>query len=226
MTLDEIMQTLRNYQNPKSIAGMARFGINPDNNYGVPMPILRSVAKVIGKDHGLALQLWSTGNHEARILASMVEELSCITEAQIESWVKDFNSWDVCDQCCSNLLDKTPYAVQKVFEWTRREEEFVKRAGFVLMATLSVHNKKMINEDFEEFFPVIYREATDNRNFVRKAVNWALRQIGKRSRTLNSCALEWTEKIALIDSKAARWIAADAKKELTSEKILKRIRFN
>ena len=142
----------------------------------------------------------------------------------METWVKDFDSWDVCDQVCSNLFDKTPFAYRKAIEWSKREEEFVKRAGFVLMATLSVHDKKADNKKFEQFFPIIKRESNDNRNFVKKAVNWALRQIGKRNLSLNKKAIKTAKEIQKMDSKSARWIASDALRELTSEKIQKRLK--
>ena len=142
----------------------------------------------------------------------------------METWVKDFDSWDICDQVCSNLFDKTPFAYRKVIEWSNREEEFVKRAGFVLMATLSVHDKKADDKKFEQFFPIIKREANDNRNFVKKAVNWALRQIGKRNISLNKKAIKTAKEIQKMDSKSAKWIASDAIRELTNEKIQKRLK--
>jgi 3-methyladenine DNA glycosylase AlkD len=162
--------------------------------------------------------------HEARLLASMIAEQDKLTEAQMEDWVKDFDSWDVCDQCCMNLLDKASLAFSKAVEWTSREEEFVKRAGFALMAALAFHDKKATNKDFSQFMPIIKRESTDERNFVKKAVNWALRQIGKRNLTLNKLAIKTAKEIQQIDSKPARWIAADALRELTSEQALKRLR--
>jgi len=202
---------------------MARFGINPENTYGVSVPDLRKMAKEISTDHALAEQLWASGIHEARILASMIDEPEMVTEARMESWVKDFDSWDVCDQCCSNLFDKTKFAYRKAAEWSKREEEFVKRAGFTLMATLAVHDKKAADEEFLKFLPVIKRESTDNRNFVKKAVNWALRQIGKRNLNLNKVAIKAAEEIQQIDSKSARWIAADAIRELTGEAVQKKL---
>ena len=202
---------------------MARFGINPENTYGVSIPNLRKIARETGEDHALAQQLWASGIHEARILASFIDKPETVTEAQMESWVKDFDSWDVCDQCCSNLFDKTKFAHRKAAEWSKREEEFVKRAGFTLMAALAVHDKKAADEDFLKFLPIIKRESTDGRNFVRKAVNWALRQIGKRNYNLNQMALKTAEEIQQVNSKSARWIAADAIRELTSEAVQKKL---
>ena len=224
MQYDEILERLKSLSNPEAVLGMTRFGINPENAYGISIPNLRKMAKQIDRDHALAEQLWSSGIHEARILACMIDDPNMVTEAQLERWVKGFDSWDVCDQCCSNLFDKTEFAYRKAIEWSERGEEFVKRAGFVLMATLSVHDKKADAGRFEQFFPIIKREATDGRNFVKKAVNWALRQIGKRNRTLNKIAIEVANEIRQIDSKAARWISDDVLRELTSDKVQRRLR--
>lgn len=222
-TCNQILKKLKSLSNPKAVDGMARFGINPHNTYGVSIPNLREIAKEVGKNHLLAQQLWESGVHEARILACLIDEPASVTEKQMEKWVYEFDSWDVCDQCCSNLFDKTKYAYQKAVEWSRREEEFVKRAGFVLMATLSVHDKNAKDEEFLKFLPIIKKEALDDRNFVRKAVNWALRQIGKRNVNLNKAAVEVAKEIQRIDSKSARWIANDALKELTTEAVQKKL---
>lgn len=224
MKYEEILKRFKSLSNPEAKAGMARFGINTDKAYGISLYTLRPMAKEIGKDHDLAQQLWNSGIHEARILAGMVDNPKQVTEGQMESWVKDIDSWDVCDQVCSNLFDKTPFAYRKVIEWSKRDEEFVKRAAFVLMATLSVHDKKAEDKVFEKFFPIIKREANDNRNFVKKAVNWALRQIGKRNLNLNKKAIKIAKEIQKMDSKSARWIASDALRELTSEKVEKRLK--
>ncbi len=224
MHYKEILQQLKSLSNPEAIAGMARFGINPNNTYGVSIPALRKIARETGKDHILAQQLWQSGIHEARILAGMIDEPGKVTEEQMERWAEDFDSWDICDQVCSNLFDKTDFAYQKAHEWSYRKEEFVKRAGFVLMATLAVHDKNAGDEKFLEFLPVIKREAIDDRNFVKKAVNWALRQIGKRNLNLNRAAIGIAKEIQGIDSKAARWIASDALRELSDEKTRKRLR--
>lgn len=218
-----ILKQLKSLSNPEAVAGMARFGINPNNTYGVSIPLLRKMARDIGKDHALARQLWQSGIHEARILAGMVDEPEKVTKEQMEEWAADFDSWDVCDQVCSNLFDKTEFAYQKAHEWSDRKEEFVKRAGFVLMAALSVHDKRAGDEKFLEFLPVIKREAVDDRNFVKKAVNWALRQIGKRNRDLNKAAVGTAKEILKIDSKAAKWVASDALRELTDEKVQKKL---
>jgi 3-methyladenine DNA glycosylase AlkD len=225
MELDEILRKLKSLSNPRNVEGMGRFGINTNNTYGVAIPDLRKIAKEIGKDHLLAQHLWDSQIHEARILAGMVDEPEMVTEEQTERWVKDFDSWDVCDQVCSNLFDKTRFAHQKAVEWSSgsRKEEFVKRAGFVLMACLAVHEKKSGDSEFLKFMPIIKSGAADDRNFVKKAVNWALRQIGKRSIELNEAAVDTAKEIQAMDSKAAKWVASDALRELTSENIRKRL---
>jgi len=224
MQYDDILKKLKALSDPKAVEGMARFGINPENTYGVSIPNLRNIAKETGKDHALAQQLWASGIHEARILASMVDDPKMVTEEQMESWVKDFDSWDVCDQCCMNLFDKVPLAWKKIIDWSEREEAFVKRTAFALIACLAWHDKKAEDGKFIEFFPLIKREAGDNRNFVKKAVNWALRQIGKRNLNLNRKAIQTGEDIQRMDSKSARWIATDALRELTSPAVQQRLR--
>jgi len=223
MQYADILKKLKSLSSPKAIEGMARFGINPENTFGVSVPNLRKMAKETGKDHALAQQLWESGIHEARILASMVDAPKMVTEEQMEEWVKDFDSWDVCDQCCMNLFDKTNFAYGKAVGWSAREEEFVKRASFAMMACLAWHDKNADDRQFEPFLPIIKREAFDNRNFVKKAVNWALRQIGKRNLDLNKKAVETAREIQGIDSRSAKWIAADAIRELTSQAVQERL---
>jgi len=218
MDAKEIIKKLKIHANRKNVEGMARFGINPENTLGVSMPLLRKTAKEIGKDHNLAQGLWDSGIHEAKILASLIDDPKMVTEKQIEKWVKGFDSWDVCDQVCMNLFDKTPFAYQKAVKWAKEKKEFVRRAGFVLMATLSVHDKKAKDTDFIKFFPLIKKFSVDERNFVRKANNWALRQIGKRNTYLNKKAIKLAQEIKKIDSKSARWIAGDAIRELKEKR--------
>ncbi len=220
------MKKLESLSDSKAVEGMARYGINPEKAYGISIPNLRRMAKETGRDHSLAQRLWSSEIHEARILASMIDDPQQVTQEQMENWVKDFNSWDLCDQCCSNLFDKTDFTVRKAKEWSSREEEFVKRAGFVLMACLAVRDKKAEDSLFEGFFLLIKREAIDRRNFVKKAVNWALRQIGKRNPRLNAKAVEVAKDIQKMDSKSAKWIASDAIRELTSAAVQKRLRWH
>lgn len=224
MELEDIILKLESLSNPEDIVGMARFGIKASKVYGVRMPELTSIAKESGKNHELAGELWSHGYNETKILACMIDDPCMVSEEQMERWVLEFNSWDVCDQCCMRLFRKTPYAHQKIEEWSMRDEEFVKRAAYTLIATLAVHEKKADDEEFEKFFPLIIREATDERNFVKKAVNWALRQIGKRNLTLNRKAIAVAEEINRIESRSAKWIAKDALRELESEKVQKRLK--
>jgi 3-methyladenine DNA glycosylase AlkD len=221
---DEILGKLKSLSDPKAVMGMARFGINPKNTYGVPIPHVRSIAKEVGRNHLLAQQLWSSDIHEAKILASLVDDPRMVTEAQMEKWVRGFDSWDVCDQCCGNLFDKTEFAYRKAVECSGRDEEFVNRAGFVLMAELAVHDKTGVNRDFLKFLSIIEKHPDDDRNFVKKAVNWALRQIGKRNLLLNKAAIRVSRRIQKRDSRAARWIASDALRELTSKAAQNRLR--
>lgn len=216
MTSQEIVDDLKKLSNPKNVEGMSRFGINSYNTLGINIPILRKLAKEIGKDHSLALELWQSGIHEAKILAAFVDDYQLVTEKQMEDWVKDFDSWDVCDQVCMNLFAKTSFAYQKAREWSEREEEFVKRAGFALMASLAIYDKKASDENFTRFFPLIKEKSIDERNFVKKAVNWALRQIGKRNHNLRGKAINLAKEIQKLDNKASCWVANNALKELTS----------
>lgn len=209
-----IVRELNSLRDERNILGMARFGIRGRNMLGVPKPILQKMAKKIGRDHSLALRLWRTGIHEARILAALVDEPSRVTPAQMERWVRDFDSWDLCDQVCGNLFDRTPHTLSKIIRWSRRKKEFEKRAGFVLMAELCAHDKKASDRVFLSFLPLIHRGAHDDRNFVKKAVNWALRQIGKRNPRLNRAAIAEARKIQSFLNPSARWIAKDALREL------------
>jgi 3-methyladenine DNA glycosylase AlkD len=224
MEYEDIIQELDLLSNPEDVKGMMRFGINSKKVYGVRIPELRRIAKEAGKNHELAAKLWDAGYNETKILASLIEDPKKVTEDQMDKWVIGFNSWDICDQCCNNLFHKTPYAYKKIFEWSERNEEFVKRAAFTLIAVLAVHDKKSDDNKFKQFFPLIIRESTDNRNYVKKAVNWALRQIGKKNRNLNNESLNVAMQIQRIDDKSAKWIAADALRELRSEKIQERLK--
>lgn len=224
MSAESIIAEMKSKADPRAVERMARFGISSVNTLGLSMPILRGMAKRVGRNHELAQALWKSGIHEAKILASFVDEPSKVTEAQMEKWVAGFDSWDVCDQCVSNLFDKTPFAFRKATEWSVREEEFVRRAGFAMMATLAVHDKKAPDSAFLGFFRAIENGSGDPRNFVKKAVNWALRQIGKRNLPLNRAALELAARISRADSPSAKWVASDATRELKSEAVQKKLR--
>lgn len=219
MQYDDILKKLKTLSNPEAVKSMARFGINPENTYGISIPDLRKIAREAGRNHPFALRLWKSGIHEARILASMIDEPQMVTEAQMERWACDFDSWDVCDQCCMNLFEKTEFTYQKCVEWSSRDEEYVKRAAFALMARLAVSDKKAADERFERFLPLIKKAAGDGRNYVKKAVNWALRQIGKRNPALNKAAIETAKEIRRMDTKSAKWIASGALRELTGEAV-------
>jgi 3-methyladenine DNA glycosylase AlkD len=213
-TAGAILAELHSLARPDQLEGMARYGMSQEGRLGISIPPLRRIAKQAGKDHRLALDLWKSGIAEARIIASLVDEPERVTVAQMDRWVRALNSWDVCDQVCGNLFDKTPHAWTKARQWAKREEEYVKRAGFALMAYLAWHDKAASEAAFLRFFPSIRRGATDDRNFVRKAVSWALRNIGKRSPRLRSAALREARALRSLDSKAARWVGADAEREL------------
>ncbi len=215
-SIDKLIAELEAQANPANVAGMARFGINPRNTLGVTMPVLRTMARRHRRDHELARQLWSTGIHEARILATLVDDPARVTRGQMNRWARDLDSWDTCDAACHNLFRYTPLAFDQAARWAAAKGEFVRRAGFSLMAGLAVKAKDASDAQFEAFFPLILEAATDNRNFVRKAVNWAVRQIGKRNRQLRVQAIALAEEIRQMDSPSARWIAADALRELRS----------
>jgi len=223
-SVKDVLDKLQSKAQPEQLKGMAKYGITVEQRLGVSVPDMRKLAKEIGRDHKLALDLWRTGIAEARIVAAMVDDPDKLTEEQMEEWVKGINSWDVCDQVCMNLFEKNQLAWKKIIDWSEREEEFTKRTAFSLIACLAWHDKKASDEKFIELFPVIIRGATDERNFVKKAVNWALRNIGKRNLNLNEAAINTAKEIRRLDSKAARWIASDAIRELESDAIQSRLR--
>jgi 3-methyladenine DNA glycosylase AlkD len=208
---------------PAELSGMARYGINTDLRLGLSMPAMRRAARTLGSDHALALSLWDTGIPDARIVAGMVAEPAKLTSKQMDAWVKSFSSWDVCDQVCSSAFLASPLAWRKVPVWARRRGEFVRRAAFALLAILAVHDKAAGDERFVAMLPVIEAAAADERNYVKKAVNWALRNIGKRNLTLNAVVIAAAWRIQQQGSSSARWVAADALRELTSEAVQSRL---
>lgn len=237
-----MIKKLEALENPRNVEGMARFGIRPKTRtLGIPIPVLRKMAREIKKtvrlpmSHELALKLWDSKIHEARILAGYIEEADKITEKQFEKWVKGFDSWDVVDQVCSSCLDKTDFCIKKIYELAERKEEFVKRTAFTLICCLTVHDKKAKDEVFLKFLPLIKKHATDERNFVKKAVNWALRQIGKRNGKLNKEAIALAKEILKESARpkgarlaspgeaAAKWIANNALVELTGPAVQARL---
>jgi 3-methyladenine DNA glycosylase AlkD len=223
-SVKDVLDKLQSKAKPEQLEGMAKYGMTVEQRLGVSVPDMRKLAKEIGRDHKLALDLWRTGIAEARIVAAMIDDPAKLTDEQMEDWVKGINSWDVCDQVCMNLFEKSQLAWKKIVDWSEREEEFVKRTAFSLIACLAWHDKKASDEKFIELLPIIIREATDERNFVKKAVNWALRNIGKRNLKLNEAAINTAKEIKRLDSKAARWIASDAIRELESDAIQSRLR--
>jgi len=216
--LQKVLRELKSMEDKRCVEGMARYGIRSERCYGISMTKLMAIKKRVGKDHDLADGLWKSKIHDARLLACLIDDPKLVTEDQMESWVRDFDNWAICDGCCGHLFDQTPYAYKKAREWSKRKEEYVRRAGFVLIATLTVHDKKAGDDVFLKFLPAIRRAATDERNYVAKAVNWALRQIGKRNPRLNAEAIKVAEQIHELDSKSAKWIASDALRELKSRR--------
>ncbi len=214
----DLLDELKSNSNPEYLESLRRFGVQGERALGVRMPVVRALANQYEKNHALALDLWDTEVHEARILATLLDKVSTVTETQMETWVQDFNSWDLCDQTCSNLFCRTPYAYHKALAWSERQEEYVKRAGFVMMAGLAIHDKKAEDAQLAHFFPLIEREAYDERNFVKKAINWALRQIGKRNAALRSIAMLTAERLTIHELPTARWIGKDALRELKCRK--------
>ncbi len=223
MQLQAVLKRLRAQGDPRNVEGMARYGIRSAKAYGVSLAQLRLIAREIGRDHALAQRLWATGIYEARSLAIFIEEPARVTERQLERWARDFDNWAICDGCCIHLFDRTPFARRKVREWSRRPEEFVKRAAFALMAALAVHHKQAPDALFTGYLHIVSREAGDERNGVKKAVNWALRQIGKRNLALNRAAIAIAEAIRARGSRSGRWIAADALRELRSDAVQRRL---
>jgi 3-methyladenine DNA glycosylase AlkD len=223
-TKARVLRELKALADPAVREKMASFGVNVPKAHGISAPVLRALSRRIGKDHRLAEELWASGIHEARILATLIGESEKVTAKQMDRWARDFDSWDVVDAACCYLYAPAAPAWRKIEEWSRRREEFVKRAAFSLAAYLSYKDRKAPDTRFERFLRVVEREADDERNFVRKAVNWALRNIGKRNLRLNQAAIRAADRIRARGSRAARWIAADALRELKSEAVQKRLR--
>lgn len=214
-----ILRDLKALANPANVAGMAHFGMTATKRLGVSVPVMRQMAKAAGRDHAAALRLWKSGIPEARIVASMVADPASLTVAEMDAWVRDFDSWDVCDQACLNLFVRSPLAWGQVERWAASGDEFVRRAAFALIACLAVHDKAAADARFIAVLPLIEHTADDERNFVKKAVNWALRQIGKRNAPLNKAAIGVAKRLRQSESKAARWVAGDALRELQSEAV-------
>lgn len=223
MTAKEILHHLESLSNETNKAGMKRFAVGNETALGIKLPVLREFAKPFKKNHELAIDLWNLGIHEAMLMATMIEDPKKVTEQQMDAWTHQFYSWDICDQCCMNVFHKPEFALKKAFEYTHAKEEFVKRAGFAIMVSFSVHHKKADDEICKSFLPRLEAEAWDDRNFVKKAINWCLRTIGKRSSYLHPHALACAYRINEQPHRSARWIAKDAIRELNSEAVLNRL---
>ncbi len=221
--VDQVLAWLKRRGTQRNRDGMARYGIRSARVFGVSMATMRPLVKRLGRDHDLALALWEAGWLEARVLASFVDEPARVTRAQMNRWCRDFDNWAVCDSVCIHLFDRTPHAFAKVAQWSRRRDEFVKRAAFALLAGLAVHDRQASDAMFEACLPLVERAATDDRNFVKKAVNWALRQVGKRNLALNASAVVVAQRLAASSSAPARWVGRDALRELTSEAVASRL---
>ena len=227
MNVEEVVAELKKLSRsskPGYKEGMARFGIVSDTSLGISVPTIQRFAKKIGRDHKLALELWKLKIHDAKILAPMIADPEKLTEKQMDDWVEQIYSWDICDLACSNLFDKTPYYRKKIRKYVKSNEEFTRRAGFVIIAASAVHDKRAADKQFLGYFPLIRRYSTDERNFVKKAVNWALRQIGKRNVALHKEALKLAKELKASENKTARWIGSDAFRELDNPKTRERIK--
>jgi 3-methyladenine DNA glycosylase AlkD len=218
-TTSEILKRLHAAGSAANVAGMARYGIRPAKAYGVATPVIRSIARELGRNTKLASALWSTNVLEARMLATMIADPAEIPEEEVERWVREFDCWSVCDSACIGLLWNTPFAWRKVREWSRREPEYERRAAFALLAGLAVHDKQATDKQFRAALRLISKAAGDERNFVKKAVNWALRQIGKRNAELREAAIEIAEELIATESRSARWIGRDAVRELRRQAV-------
>lgn len=222
-SLDEVTVKFEKHANPKNLVGMAKFGITPEQAYGVSLPIIRDLAKKIGKNHLLAQELWDTNIREPRILACLIADPNKVTEELLEKWVKDFDYWEICDQCIMNLFVKTKFAYTKSLEWVTKDEEYIRRAGFVLMAILSYRDKKIDDSKFLSFLPICKKYSTDQRNIVKKAISWSLRKIGARNLFLNKEVLKLTEELLKMESSSAKWIAKYVAKDISRQQVQKKL---
>ena len=207
----------------RTVEGMARYGLPSDRAFGVPVGVMQAEAKRIGRDHALAEALWKTGWFEARMMSAFVGEPARLTTATMNAWARDFGDWGITDTVCLHLFDRTPLAWGRVGPWARSRHEFVKRAAFALLAGLSLHDKEADDDRFLAVLPLVERAAADDRNFVKKGVNWALRTVGRRNRALNAACVAVARRLAARDEPAPRWVGKDALRELTSEKVRSRL---
>jgi 3-methyladenine DNA glycosylase AlkD len=220
--VDSVVASLKRLASKRYRDGMSRYGLPSDNAFGVPVGAIQKLAKRLGRNHDLALALWKTGWYEARMLAAFIDEPERVTPAQMDRWCRDFDNWGICDTVCFHLFDRTPHAFRKVTQWAGRRDEFVKRAAFALLACLALHDKRTGDEPFARCLPLVERAATDERNFVKKGVSWALRGIGRRSLDLNVAAVEVARRLGASSNAAARWVGKDALRELTSPAVTRK----
>lgn len=225
MNLQEIIAYFEEISDENVVNSNKRFAIGCEYSYGIRLPVIRKLAKKIGKNHDLAIELWNHPYHESHLLATMIEEKEKVTSRQLNEWVNSFYSWDIVDQACINLLVDLPEARDNIFIWCESEKEFVKRTAFSLIAVIAVRDKNAEAKYFDKYFPLIKKASFDNRNFVKKSVNWALRQIGKRDIECNRKALDVAYEISEIDNKTCKWISSNAIKELESEKVQKKLSY-
>jgi 3-methyladenine DNA glycosylase AlkD len=204
--------------------GLARYGIVAPNALGISVPVLKAIATRAGRDHGLAEALWRTGSYDARMMTPFVDEPARVTPAQMDRWARDFDNWAICDALCFHLFDRTPHAWRKIDTWSRSREEFVKRAAFALLASVALHDKTTGDAPFVKALPLVERGASDDRNFVKKGVSWALRSVGRRNRALNRAAVTVARRLAESPDAAPRWVGKDALRELTSPAVQRRLR--
>ncbi|MFL5327871.1 MAG: DNA alkylation repair protein [Gemmataceae bacterium] len=221
VSVESVVASLKRLGSQKVRDGLARFGLPSENAFGISMGEIQKLAKQIGKNHALAIQLWESEHYEARLLAAYVAEADKLTPGQMDRWIKDFDSWGLCDTVCFVLFDRTPHAFRKVTQWAKKKAEFEKRAAFALLASLALHDKKTGDEPFAKCLPLIEETATDERNFVKKGVSWALRTVGRRSLGLNKSSAALAKRLVKSDNPAARWIGRDALKELTSPRVVR-----
>jgi 3-methyladenine DNA glycosylase AlkD len=224
MNQAEVMAWLERSGSSKAVAGLARYGLPTDKAFGVSVAVLRAQAKRIGKDHALAMQLWDTGWLEARLLASLIADPALVTPAQMDAWCRGFDNWGVVDTACFALFDRSPHAWKKVAPWVKRRDEFQKRAGFVLMACLAAHDKKAADAAFMKFLPMIEKGASDERNFVKKGVSWALRHVGHRNAALHAAALKTATQLAKSDNATERWVGKDALRDITRPYVIAKVK--
>jgi 3-methyladenine DNA glycosylase AlkD len=220
---EAVVAWLRRRGSARARDGMARYGLPSERAFGVAMNVMQRYAKELGRDHELAMALWNSGWYEARTVAAFVDEPARVTPAQMDQWCGDFDSWGICDTVCFHLFDRTPHAWRKVAAWSRRRDEFGKRAAFALLACLALHDKSASDDKFLAALPLIERAASDDRNFVKKGVSWALRLIGRRSPVLNAAAVSTARRLADSDQPAARWVGKGAVKELTTASVVRRL---